>query len=80
MLRKRMLENGSSEEHYSMKVSLFRRACESIRIGIVADSRLGTSARVQAFLDKARSGKAFTVASIGGSGMCLQDLYMYVRR
>lgn len=23
MLRKRMLENGSSEEHYSMKVSLF---------------------------------------------------------
>ncbi|KAL0252442.1 hypothetical protein I308_101834 [Cryptococcus tetragattii IND107] len=27
----------------------------------------GTSARVQAFLDKARSGKAFTVASIGGS-------------
>lgn len=46
----------------------------------MADSRLGTSARVQAFLDKARSGKAFTVASIGGSGMCLQDLYMYVQR
>lgn len=55
------------------------RTCEGIGVRTVADSRLGTSARVQAFLDKARSGKAFTVASIGGSGMCLQDLYMYVQ-
>lgn len=51
--------------------------CGDSGVETVADSRSGTSARVQAFLDKARSGKAFTVASIGGSGMCLQDMSLY---
>ena len=35
------------------------------------DLRLGTGARVQTFLDKARSGQAFTVSVIGGSGTLL---------
>lgn len=53
--------------------------CEDIVLETVADSRSGTSARVHAFLDKARSGKAFTVASIGGSGMYLQNVNIYVQ-